>query len=235
MVGPRLHDTVTTRGHRSSSCRLILILIIAMGRHTRRMVVLSLLALSAARAHEHDEDLSEEAAHAPIDSILWIHIFLQAAVWGILFPIGMVFGLSRSRWHVPLQVRPRPRPPTSSPFSPHSFWFLDWLLYHGFILVIPSPLFIVGHRDRAHARRLRTRAHARWPTISSQRAWQVCQYPPHADCGAACARHVPQAAHPRAYTAALGCARARYNREVVSGAGMGPDALWCDRFPQVLS
>ncbi|KAI0271119.1 hypothetical protein BGY98DRAFT_923067 [Russula aff. rugulosa BPL654] len=68
------------------------------------MLVLSLLALNAARAHEHDEELTEEAAHAAVDSILWMHIFLQAAVWGILFPIGMVFGLSRSRWHVPLQA-----------------------------------------------------------------------------------------------------------------------------------
>jgi hypothetical protein len=81
-----------------------------MSRHTHRLPLLFLLALNAARAHEHDEDLSEEAANAPIDTILWIHIFLQAAVWGILFPIGMVLGLSRSRWHVPLQVRPRPRP-----------------------------------------------------------------------------------------------------------------------------
>ncbi|KAK2462757.1 hypothetical protein APHAL10511_005275 [Amanita phalloides] len=30
-------------------------------------------------------------------------MFLQASVWGILFPIGMVLGLARSRWHVPLQ------------------------------------------------------------------------------------------------------------------------------------
>lgn len=73
------------------------------------MLVLSLVALNAARAHEHDEELTEEVAHAAVDSILWIHIFLQAAVWGILFPIGMVLGLSRSRWHVPLQVCPRPR------------------------------------------------------------------------------------------------------------------------------
>ena len=71
------------------------------------MLTLSLLALNAARAHEHDEELTEEAARAAVDSILWLHIFLQAAVWGILFPIGMVFGISRSRWHVPLQVCPR--------------------------------------------------------------------------------------------------------------------------------
>ena len=55
-------------------------------------------------AHKHHDELTEEQANAPVDSILCIHIFLQAAVWGILFPIGMVLGLSRSRWHVPLQV-----------------------------------------------------------------------------------------------------------------------------------
>ena len=68
--------------------------------------VLLSFALAVA-AHEHHDELSEEAANAPVDTILWIHIFLQAAVWGVLFPIGMVFGITRSRWHVPLQVRPR--------------------------------------------------------------------------------------------------------------------------------
>ncbi|KAI0029965.1 hypothetical protein K488DRAFT_88227 [Vararia minispora EC-137] len=60
----------------------------------------ALLAL----AHEHHDELSEEAANAPVDAILWIHMIVQAGVWGILFPIGMVLGLSRSRWHVPLQA-----------------------------------------------------------------------------------------------------------------------------------
>lgn len=70
------------------------------------LLLLSLLAaLPAVNAHEHPDELTEEMANAPVDTILWIHIFLQASVWGILFPIGMVLGLSRSRWHVPLQVR----------------------------------------------------------------------------------------------------------------------------------
>ena len=60
---------------------------------------------SPAFAHAHHEHLSEEQQNAPVDAILWIHIFLQMAVWGVLFPTGMVLGLSRSRWHVPLQVR----------------------------------------------------------------------------------------------------------------------------------
>ncbi|KAG6818816.1 hypothetical protein H0H93_001377 [Arthromyces matolae] len=54
-------------------------------------------------AHPHHDELSEEQANAPVDAILWIHMALQAFVWGILFPIGMVLGITRSRWHVPLQ------------------------------------------------------------------------------------------------------------------------------------
>ena len=67
--------------------------------------VLMILFVSFASAHKHHDELTEEQANAPIDAILWIHIFLQAAVWGVLFPIGMVLGITRSRWHVPLQVR----------------------------------------------------------------------------------------------------------------------------------
>ena len=40
----------------------------------------------------------------PIDSILWTHILLQTLAWGILFPTGMVLGLTHSRFHVPVQV-----------------------------------------------------------------------------------------------------------------------------------
>jgi Domain of unknown function (DUF2427) len=129
VVGPILRDavTATARHPRPSSLfphTFCLRRLRLMGRHTHSMLLLSLFALNAARAHEHDDELSEEVANAAIDSMLWIHIFLQAAVWGILFPIGMVFGISRSRWHVPLQVCPhlRPRLPLplhlTSPFSP---------------------------------------------------------------------------------------------------------------------
>lgn len=40
----------------------------------------------------------------PQDSILWIHILIQALAWGILFPTGMVLGIIRSKWHVPVQT-----------------------------------------------------------------------------------------------------------------------------------
>ncbi|KAJ7230660.1 hypothetical protein GGX14DRAFT_584177 [Mycena pura] len=54
-------------------------------------------------AHEHHDELTEAEANRPTDAILWIHIVLQAMVWGVIFPIGMVLGITRSRWHVPLQ------------------------------------------------------------------------------------------------------------------------------------
>ncbi|KAF4610575.1 hypothetical protein D9613_007093 [Agrocybe pediades] len=55
-------------------------------------------------AHEHHDEVSEEEMKAPVDKILWLHMLVQGIVWGVMFPIGMVLGLSRSRWHVPLQA-----------------------------------------------------------------------------------------------------------------------------------
>jgi len=66
--------------------------------------ILSLSLIQPTLAHSHSDVLTEEAANSPVDAILWIHILLQATVWGVIFPIGMVLGLTRSRWHVPLQV-----------------------------------------------------------------------------------------------------------------------------------
>lgn len=67
---------------------------------------LLLIAAQSVPAYAHaDHNASEEELHAPLDAVLFLHMGLQALVWGVLFPIGMVFGLTRSRWHVPLQVR----------------------------------------------------------------------------------------------------------------------------------
>ena len=65
---------------------------------TKAFVLSTLAVLVAAHGS------SEEASDAPVDAVLWIHIFIQASVWGVLFPTGMVLGITRSRWHVPLQV-----------------------------------------------------------------------------------------------------------------------------------
>ena len=68
----------------------------------RTILILSLIQLTV--AHSHSDVLTEEELNSPVDAILWIHIVLQASVWAVIFPIGMVLGITRSRWHVPLQV-----------------------------------------------------------------------------------------------------------------------------------
>ncbi|KAF2012888.1 hypothetical protein BU24DRAFT_435225 [Aaosphaeria arxii CBS 175.79] len=71
------------------------------------LTVLLVVFTASSDAHEHHMDKIEEG-HAisddPIDSILWVHILIQSLAWGILFPTGMVLGIIRSRWHVPVQT-----------------------------------------------------------------------------------------------------------------------------------
>ncbi|KAI1491392.1 hypothetical protein F5X96DRAFT_631401 [Biscogniauxia mediterranea] len=67
---------------------------------------LAFAAFPMASAHDHSSTHIEEGetiSADPIDTILWIHIFVQIAAWGIVFPLGMVLGIVKSRWHVPLQ------------------------------------------------------------------------------------------------------------------------------------
>jgi hypothetical protein len=40
----------------------------------------------------------------PMGTIMWLHIWIQGFAWGIIFPVGMVLGLVKSRWHVPTQI-----------------------------------------------------------------------------------------------------------------------------------
>ncbi|KAK5164439.1 hypothetical protein BJ546DRAFT_451480 [Cryomyces antarcticus] len=68
--------------------------------------ILLLLAAGRIEAHEHHDDKIPEGAAIspdPLDSIVWTHILIQIFAWGILFPTGMVLGIVRSRWHVPVQ------------------------------------------------------------------------------------------------------------------------------------
>ncbi|KAK5995942.1 Protein YTP1 [Cladobotryum mycophilum] len=71
---------------------------------------LSIAALGrTAYAHDHhggetNIPQGETVSIEPIDTTLWIHIFIQMLAYGIIFPIGMVFGMTKSRWHVPTQV-----------------------------------------------------------------------------------------------------------------------------------
>ncbi|KAG7138700.1 Protein YTP1 like protein [Verticillium longisporum] len=57
----------------------------------------------------HDHGVShiaegESVSPEPIDSTLWVHIFIMMLAFGIIFPIGMVLGITKNRWHVPTQV-----------------------------------------------------------------------------------------------------------------------------------
>ena len=73
--------------------------------HILQTILCIALITTVVLAHPHHDEVSDEDAQAPVDAILWIHMALQAIVWGVLFPTGMVLGITRSRWHVPLQVR----------------------------------------------------------------------------------------------------------------------------------
>ncbi|KZT57347.1 membrane protein [Calocera cornea HHB12733] len=65
--------------------------------------LLLLVAVAAtAYAHEHHGE-AEIDPSVPIDTITWLHVALQAFVWLVLFPAGMVLGMVKSRWHIPLQ------------------------------------------------------------------------------------------------------------------------------------
>ncbi|KZF22602.1 hypothetical protein L228DRAFT_229761 [Xylona heveae TC161] len=78
-----------------------------MMRELQLSILLILGLLNAAQAHEHhtDEIPEGQAVSAePLDTILWIHIAIQMLAFGIIFPTGMVLGIVRSRWHVPLQT-----------------------------------------------------------------------------------------------------------------------------------
>ncbi|KAI9840851.1 MAG: hypothetical protein M1837_001265 [Sclerophora amabilis] len=59
------------------------------------------------QGHEHHMDdiaEGESISPDPIDTILWLHIGTQILAFGLIFPTGMVLGITRSRWHVPVQT-----------------------------------------------------------------------------------------------------------------------------------
>ncbi|KAL2146592.1 hypothetical protein VTI28DRAFT_3091 [Corynascus sepedonium] len=71
-------------------------------------IALAAAFLPKARGHggHHTDKIPEGQAVSldPLDTTLWVHIFVQMLSFGILFPIGMVLGIVKSRWHVPLQI-----------------------------------------------------------------------------------------------------------------------------------
>ncbi|BEI95079.1 hypothetical protein CcaverHIS631_0100280 [Cutaneotrichosporon cavernicola] len=66
-------------------------------------VALLALWFPLALAHKHPAVVDIDPK-VPIDWIMYTHMAVQTFVWAILFPIGMVLGLSKSRFHVPVQA-----------------------------------------------------------------------------------------------------------------------------------
>ncbi|WRT67344.1 uncharacterized protein IL334_004314 [Kwoniella shivajii] len=62
-----------------------------------------ILCANFAQAHSH-HNVTEIDFTVPIDGKIYLHGALQTFLWGISFPIGMVLGLSKSKYHVPLQT-----------------------------------------------------------------------------------------------------------------------------------
>lgn len=69
-------------------------------------LLLTLLFAALSYAHEGHENVPEGATISPdpLGTIMWLHILLQSTAFGLVFPTGMVLGLVRSRWHVPVQI-----------------------------------------------------------------------------------------------------------------------------------
>ncbi|WKT41796.1 protein of unknown function DUF2427 [Fusarium oxysporum f. sp. vasinfectum] len=65
------------------------------------------LLVTAVQAHDHDASHipeGETVSLEPLDTVLWIHIFIQMLAYGVIFPVGMVLGMTKNRWHVPTQA-----------------------------------------------------------------------------------------------------------------------------------
>lgn len=70
-------------------------------------ILLSSIALcfTAVVAHgDHAHKPTQQETRAPVDARLWLHIGMEATAWAVLFPLAMVLGLVRHRFHVPLSI-----------------------------------------------------------------------------------------------------------------------------------
>lgn len=174
----------------------------------------ALLLVLAARvaAHEHHEELTEEEANAPVDTVLWMHIVLQAGVWGVLFPTGMVLGLTKSRWHVPLQVRTPSHTSSARTYFKHT--------EYGYC---------------PHAWRLHPWTLAWWASLSPWGARRHGQHRALAHPPSAGARRVPQASHTRRDYPTMGCEGAWNCWQSVPDYWMDADVVRCDRLQGILS
>lgn len=142
---------------------------------TPQSIIIPLLLLATPiLAHGGHEEVPEgEAISAqPIDSTLWVHILIQGFAWGVIFPVGMVLGLVRSRWHVPTQILGTALAVVGyfmghlhkgRQFGPNAHAkFANWLMLD-LIAQVGLGLYLKLHLERGflgHVRKLLVRIHA---------------------------------------------------------------------------
>ncbi|KAK5077212.1 hypothetical protein LTR64_005306 [Lithohypha guttulata] len=68
------------------------------------LTTLSFVSIASAHGGHNKVPEGEAISEEPIDLRLWLHILLMTLTFGLLFPLGMVLGIVRSRWHVPVQT-----------------------------------------------------------------------------------------------------------------------------------
>lgn len=69
----------------------------------RSIAVLLASFAGIALAHEHHQHGPADDS-VPIDSILWMHIGVQFIAWMFMFPLAMMLGLTRHKFHVPVAI-----------------------------------------------------------------------------------------------------------------------------------
>ncbi|KAJ1863819.1 hypothetical protein LPJ57_006226, partial [Coemansia sp. RSA 486] len=74
-----------------------------MRLYTQLLFVLAAGFWRGASAHDHHGANMNFDAGEPIGAVLKLHILLMAAAFGVLFPVGLVLGLRKNKWHVPVQ------------------------------------------------------------------------------------------------------------------------------------
>lgn len=148
-----------------------------------------LVSIDFVRGHEHHDELTEAEANLPTDTILWIHIFLQAAVWGVLFPIGMVLGISyvQLRHYLAFPQRNLQSEPMARPAA-GALEFRSNLARKS--TSNPECWVLINCR-RVHPRPLPWRTPV--PAVCPRNIRVAALHPDRRPTGA---RHIPQAAHP---------------------------------------
>ncbi|KKF93064.1 Protein YTP1 [Ceratocystis platani] len=69
------------------------------------LIAFSTLVGHAVAFHDDSRIAEDETISSdPLDATLWLHIFVMMLSVGILYPIGMVLGMTKNRWHIPVQI-----------------------------------------------------------------------------------------------------------------------------------